>query len=302
MEDNYSLLKPDQFGGKRPRKINNLYVWVVLGAVAASLLVGIYLRSRPGREAPREKGELQKEVRQIPEKEVGRAPLAPAPENNLHRIAIIIDDVGYSLEVARRFIDMEEPLSFAILPYAPYSKQIAALAKERGKEVLLHVPMEPEDYPETHPGPGALLVDMTQREIISTLDKDLALIPQAVGVNNHMGSRFTADRRAMETVVKRLKERGLFYVDSFTAPDTVAYRVAKEAGLKTARRTVFLDNVKEAQAIVGNVTLLAEKAKGADGLVAIGHAHPATYEALQQTLSRLQQDGVRIVPVSELVK
>lgn len=302
-------------GEKPSRVIKNWHIWLVFVVAAASLLVGIYLYSRPGKEdvsqrtarpAPG-KADVHRVIdaeKKPPEAYQPANQVGPPPQTEPRRprIAIIIDDVGYDLGAARRFIEMELPLSFAVLPHTTYSESIARLAHENGREVILHLPMEPHDYPEADPGPGALLARMAPQELIETLEGDLASVPHAIGINNHMGSRLTADIRAMETVMKYLKEHDLFFVDSLTAPDTVAYSVAKGMGLKSARRTMFLDNIEEAQVVAENIMLLAHKARKVDGLIGIAHPHPATYDALQQTLPRLREDGIRIVPISALVK
>ena len=286
MEENYNLLEPHHFGEKPPKGINNLYIWIILAAVAASLLTAIYLTGS------HEEAKLQPDARQ--------AVAPPSSEN--HRLTIIIDDLGHNFEAARRFIELELPLSFAVLPQRTYSKRIAELAREKGREVMLHLPMEPYDYPETNPGPGAILAHMTKQELIDMLEKDLASVPQAIGVSNHMGSFLTSEKEVMETVMGYLKVNDLFFVDSLTAPDTVAYKVAKKMDVKAARRTMFLDNIQDVQAITENIMLMAEKSRKIDGLIAIAHPYPTTYEAFKLALPRLRENGIEVVPISELIK
>ncbi len=312
MGENYNLLEPHHFGEKPPRRVNNLYLWIILAAVAAGLALSIYLKKAPEAESPAKEAagaqtEVQIEYQPADEgAETATASRQNTPpavsEDNYHRVAIIIDDLGYDLQAARRFIEMEAPLSFAILPQIAHSKQIADLVHEHGRDAILHLPMEPQDYPETNPGPGAILSNMTQQEIINTLNRDLASVPQVIGINNHMGSKLTTDAQAMETVMNYLKNHGLFFIDSLTVPGTVAYATAKKIGLKTARRTMFLDNKDDAEAISENIMILAEKATKVDALIAIAHPHPETYKALKETLPILENDGIRIVPISELVK
>jgi len=312
MGENYNLLEPHHFGEKPPRRVNNLYLWIILAAVGAGLALGIYLKrapeaENPAKEAAGSQTEVQIEYQQVDEgggtasasRQIGPSTVS---EHSYHRVAIIIDDLGYNLQAARRFIEMEAPLSFAILPQIVYSKQIADLVHEHGREAILHLPMEPLDYPETNPGPGAILSSMTQQEIIDTLNRDLVSVPQVIGINNHMGSKLTTDAPAMETVMHYLKNHELFFIDSLTVPGTVAYATARKIGLKTARRTIFLDNKDDAEAISRNIMILAEKAKKVDGLIAIAHPHLKTYKALKETLPILENDGIRIVPISELVK
>lgn len=315
MEENYNLLEPHHFGEKPPRRVNNLYLWIMLGAVAAVLILSIHLERTPEKGSHlKETADAQTEVRiEYQQTDEGReTPAATQPrqggaspaasQNNYRRVAIIIDDLGYDLQAAKKFIEMEAPLSFAILPQVPHSRQIAELAHENGRLVMVHLPMEPQDYPETNPGPGTIFSYMSRQEIISMLERDLASVPGAVGINNHMGSRLTTDAQAMETVMSYLKSRDLFFIDSLTAPGTVAHAAAKTIGLKAARRDFFLDNVQDVKAITENIMLLAAKAKKVDGMIAIAHPHPETYQALKETLPLLADDGIRVVPVSELVR
>lgn len=219
------------------------------------------------------------------------------------RIAIVIDDLGWDPEVADTLLELDFPLTFAILPSLPYSESVARRATQKRREILLHLPMEPQGYPAMDPGKGALLREMDEETLESLLLQDLKGIPNPAGVNNHMGSSFTEDERAMRVVLKVLRRRGLFFLDSRTSPHSVAYEVAKELGLKAGRRQVFLDNGDQADpaAVEKQIWRLAHIAQKEGRAIGIGHPHPYTLEALRRTLPQLKADGVEVVPVSRLV-
>lgn len=234
-------------------------------------------------------------------KEGRDVPVPPRP-----RVAILIDDLGWNSQVARSLLDIDAPLSFAVLPYLPHSKSIAHWAREKHRDVLLHLPLEPHGYPQIDPGKGALLKGMSEDRLEERLSHDLEAIPYAVGVNNHMGSRFTEDERAMRVVLRVLKKRGLFFLDSRTSSRSVGYDLARELGLKTGRRWVFLDHPDgekgaDAASIEGQLWKLSKLAKREGQAIAIGHPHASTIEALRHTLPRLIAEGVEVVPVSALM-
>jgi len=148
--------------------------------------------------------------------------------------------------------------------------------------VLLHLPMEPLDYPHrADPGPGALFVGMEDTEILARLEDNLAQIPQAIGVNNHMGSRFTADRAGMATVLGALKGKDMFFLDSLTTGKSVVQEQARKIGLTNLRRQIFLDNVQNVQAILFQLRKAERLAHSTGDVIAIGHPYPETLEALR---------------------
>ena len=181
------------------------------------------------------------------------------------------------------------------------SREAARLVREKGRELMLHLPMEPQGYPEVDPGKGALLTSMNRPELTRTLNRDLEAVPRAKGVNNHMGSRLTEDEGALEVIFRRLKEKDLFFVDSRTTSKSKVDRVAARVGLKTASRSVFLDNVPEPEAVQAQLQRFMAKAATRDGIIAIGHPHPATLEMLAK-MAPLIKDRLDLVPVSALVR
>ena len=216
------------------------------------------------------------------------------------RIAIIIDDLGYDSDIALSFIQLDLLLSFSVLPSAPFTGLIVCEAKKEGCEILLHLPMEPKKYPSVNPGPGALLLSMDEEEIRRILDQDLKEIPGARGVNNHMGSSFTEDHDKMLVVLRELKKRNLYFIDSRTSNSTVGFSLARKIGVLTAKRSVFLDNDLGPGAIRMQMERLLNMAKHTGAAIGIGHPYQETLRILKEYCSILKTE-YRLVPVSELV-
>ena len=216
------------------------------------------------------------------------------------RLAIIVDDIGYNRDIAFSLIDIDLPLSFSLLPFAPFTKTILQELGKRGINYMLHLPMEPKGYPSVDPGPGALYEDMDEKEIIKILLNDLCMVPGVLGVNNHMGSCFTENTDKMIIVLNKLKEKGLFYIDSKTTSETVGYKLAKKLGLKTAKRSVFLDNDLTPKALQIQMERLLSIARHNGVAIGICHPHKETLELLKKNIKKIKS-GYEMVPVSELV-
>lgn len=230
---------------------------------------------------------------------------APQPEPaNINetrpRVAIIIDDIGNTKGVAEQIIALDLPLSFSIIPHTPYAAYLAGLANARNRDLLIHVPMEASEAKRST-GPGMLLLSMTQETLISTINNDLNTPFRAIGVNNHMGSKFSQDPDAMRLFLKEVKARNLFFIDSLTAANSTGYSVARELGIKTAKRDIFLDNDQDSTQILAQIGRLITLAQRYGSAIGIGHPHPATLSALRSAQTRLTHD-VLMVPVQELVK
>ena len=217
------------------------------------------------------------------------------------KVAIIIDDLGYDSDLAFSFLNLNLELSLSILPSASFTDIIVREANNKGREIILHQPMEPKDYPSVDPGRGALLLSMNEGDILEVLNKNLREITGAKGVNNHMGSSFTENREKMQVILRELKDRGLFYVDSRTTMKTVGFEEAKKIGLPTAERTVFLDNSPDPKAICVQIERLLEIAGDFGSAIGIGHPYNETLETLEKYQNRLREE-VDVVPVSELVR
>jgi len=226
---------------------------------------------------------------------------AAPPEKG--KLAIIIDDFGGGVAGTREMMELEIPLTFAVIPHRNSSQREAQEARERGYQVLLHMPMEPLNE-KLFPGPGAITAGMPPEEIKIAVAAALEEVPGAVGGNNHMGSLVTRHRGHMTWLMQELKQRGgLFFVDSRTTNRSVAVRVARELGQMHAANGKFLDpegaSVEEIQALVRELVAAAKKNGTAIGIC---HANrPNTLAALRGMVDYFAQAGVEVVPVTDLV-
>ncbi len=216
-------------------------------------------------------------------------------------VAIIIDDVGHSKPAARPFIEMDHPVALSFLPGRPFSRDLAAEAQERGKTILLHLPMEPVGYPGVDTGPGAILLSHTREEIREVLESDISSVPGIVGINNHMGSRATTDPRVMETVLDIIGEKGLFFIDSRTTPETIALELARELDIPSASRDVFLDNELIPSAIDARTSELLELAEKKGWAIGIGHANKETADALERMARKAGKRNIQWISLESLV-
>ena len=220
----------------------------------------------------------------------------------LPRVAIVIDDLGNDAPAVERIASWPYPVCGAVLPVLPGSSRAAATLEQSGKQVILHLPMEPRRYPMMQPGPGVVLRSQDEEQIARTVETDLDSVPGAVGVSNHMGSAATADARVMRAVARVLARRGLFFLDSRTTGSTVAREAARQEGVPAVSRRVFLDDVATEEAIARAVDELVLRARAEGFAVALGHPYPATLAVLERELPKLAQRGVHLVNVSELAK
>lgn len=234
------------------------------------------------------------------------AQVTPTPEpaqaaSTGFRAAIVIDDLGDNEHAVRRLLDLPADLTFSILPRLDKSPEIAALLHDHQREILLHLPMEPQGYPWTSPGKGAILTTMSAEAIQQIIEEDLQRVPYIAGVNNHMGSQLTSDTAKIGIVLTALRQHNLFFLDSRTADTSVAYRVAKQLGMLSAERKVFLDvepGIDFARRQLQKLATLAEQGQPA---IAIGHPKDATIRALQEMLPEFKRRNIEIVRVSQFV-
>jgi uncharacterized protein len=221
------------------------------------------------------------------------------------QLAIILDDLGHDRAGAEALLALPFPLTMSILPHLPLSAEVAEEAYRRGDQVMLHVPMESESEnagPEgATPEPVELHLGMSGEQVKSALASMLETVPHAAGVNNHQGSRATADPELMQALMPALRERSLFFIDSRTTAATVAYDTAERWGVRAASRKVFLDDIQTKEAILGQIDLAARDALREGSAIAIGHPHAVTISALAEGLSRLEGQGIRLVFASDLV-
>lgn len=233
-----------------------------------------------------------------PEKKAPKPP--PVEKKQLPLVAIIIDDLGYDKKLAEKFVELDAKITFSILPHSPFQDEIARLSKSSGLEIMLHLPMEPIEYPKVDPGPGTLLTSMTPDQLVRQLKENLDTIPDAKGVNNHMGSKMTAESGQMYQIFSILKKRDLYFVDSRTSAQTLCKPSARLFQIPFAQRDVFLDHRQETRFIRRQVKELIRIARRNGYAVGIGHPHATTYEVLREMLPELKQ-AVQLVPASEIV-
>jgi len=228
-------------------------------------------------------------------------PAAPQPPGRPGRLAIVIDDMGSSMQEARSLAGIGVPLTFSIIPGLRSYREVAAFAAAGAIETMIHIPMQSKGWPERRLESNGLLVSMEDAAISERLEDFMRTLPGAVGANNHMGSEFTEHEDKMRAVLNSLKGRGLFFIDSVTSPRTVGMRLAQELGMKSGRRSVFLDNEQNKAYILGQLDQAVRLARKNGGVIAICHPHPATIHALEAALPGLAKQGITLVPASQLV-
>ena len=224
---------------------------------------------------------------------------AALPSNG-PKLAIILDDLGSDRRAAEAIFDLPYPLTISVLPNHEHSNEIAQEAERRGYQVLLHLPMQA--IANERPEAQELRPGMPAAQVSALVDEFLQNVPGAVGVNNHQGSQATSDPVLMGELMPALRARHLFYIDSRTTAETVAYNAAHSAGIPSAFRNVpFLDDVPEVGPVQRQLEIALRDAREKGEAVAIGHPHPATLQALRQELPKVQTQGVRLVFASDLV-
>jgi polysaccharide deacetylase 2 family uncharacterized protein YibQ len=238
------------------------------------------------------------ETSKVPEE----TPSEPKSAGRTGRLAIIIDDMGTSMQEARSLAGIGVPLTFSIIPGLRSYREVAEFAATSGIETMIHIPMQSKEWPERRMESNGLLVSMDNAAISERLEEFMRSLPKSVGANNHTGSEFTEHEDKMRAVLTTLKGRGLFFIDSVTTPRTVGMRLARELDMKTGRRSVFLDNEQDGAYIRGQLDQAVRLAKKTGGVIAICHPHPATIRTLEAALPGLARQGVTLVPASQLVR
>jgi polysaccharide deacetylase 2 family uncharacterized protein YibQ len=285
---------------------------ILLLAVIAACLVAIIILLPPNRGTqlpevvqPRESVPQQAEegappLKQPPEAEAAGTRRRERPVPKV-RVAVVIDDVGYNLEQLQSFLTFPGPISLSVLPNLPHSSESARRVVEAGKELLLHLPMEAVNGKD--PGPGVILTTQSDEEIRRLLENSFSQVPQAVGMNNHMGSRATADERVMNVVMEYLRSSRRFYLDSRTTTESVGAGAANLYGVPFLERDIFLDNEPEAEAIQKALESGIQVAREKGHAVLIGHIYnPQIVDVIEQMLGELERAGVELVSVSALLE
>ncbi|MBF0512425.1 MAG: divergent polysaccharide deacetylase family protein [Candidatus Omnitrophica bacterium] len=218
------------------------------------------------------------------------------------KIAFILDDWGQSTSNCKYLDEIHAPLAIAILPGLRHTRDVAACAHHYHKLAMLHLPLEAQNNHDFYPQDYIIKTNMNAAEVSQIVEQDIDQMPLIEGVNNHMGSKATADRPLMKIILNKLKEKGLFFVDSVTARRTVCASLAHEMGLSFSKRDVFLDNINTREAITRQMVQLAQKARRRGYAVAIGHDRRLTMQVLKEEIPLLEKDGFQIVSIRSLVK
>jgi uncharacterized protein len=234
-----------------------------------------------------------------PEKEPAKQKEESAPK--LPKVAIVIDDLGNNLETDKQIRNIGAPLTLAVLPFRAHTRASASFfVAQENYEIILHMPLEPIGQKDAEE--RMLFVHMTQEEIDSEIELALKDVGVSLGgVNNHKGSQFTSNAVKMTQFLESLKERGLYFFDSYTINTSTGYTKAKELGIPTARRDVFLDNLYEPEYIRSQLEELIRRAEENGSAIAIAHSHPTTIRTLAESLP-LFKGRVQFVVLSELLE
>ncbi|HUT66508.1 MAG TPA: divergent polysaccharide deacetylase family protein [Spirochaetota bacterium] len=269
----------------RGKKKNYLIIFVIL--ILAALIGFILFRQPPRKVPPPPVAEKAK----------------PEVKKEEYRIAVIIDDVGYVSENLEGYLNFGDRLTFSVLPFLSKSRTYAELLHKKGFEIMIHIPMEPISYPETDPGPYAILTEDTKPDISYKLQLMIDDNPFAKGANNHMGSRTTQDSDVMRYTLNILKNEGFFWIDSYTTGESFGYRLSKELSVPAVKRDVFLDNEDSFSYINAQFEQLKMIAKQQGSAVGIGHfSKKNTLEVLRYQLPGLKKENYRLIYASEAIR
>lgn len=271
---------------KQKKKSSLKKIFIIFLVIFSPLILYFFLRVPPlQREEPRQ-------VVRLPMPKPKAIPKVRPP-----LLSIIIDDGGYNLENIKKILALGRPLTFAILPEAPYSRETALLVHQKGNQVLLHLPMEPKEGNNSPVEKNMIRCGMPPPEIKKFVQDALKQIPEARGINNHMGSKATEDPQVMEV----LKKEKMFYIDSNTSLGTVGPTLAGQKGVPFARNERFIDREKNVIAIKQAIRQAIKKAQKEGRVVIIGHPFPETKEAIAEMIPEIERQGIRLVFASEVV-
>ncbi|MFH1837771.1 MAG: divergent polysaccharide deacetylase family protein [Candidatus Omnitrophota bacterium] len=217
----------------------------------------------------------------------------------IFKVAIVLDDFGYNKINLSALGDLTVPVTIAVLPNTPYSKTVSRFAEEKGIEVILHLPMQPEGG-NVPLEVDTVLVGMEDGEIRDIIGRALDSVPFAKGISNHMGSKATGDARTMTIIFEELKKRNMFFLDSFTSPDSVCGKIAEEKDVPCFQRDIFLDNSRETKKIEQCLINLVALKNNRNSAIGIGHDRMVTFEALKNIVPEMEKMGVKFVKLSDL--
>jgi hypothetical protein len=247
-------------------------------------------------ERPKKEEKVTKKEKAVKEK-------ASIPKKVTARVAIILDDAGGNMTEYNEIRSIKKPLTISIIPDLPTSAKVAKAMADAGFEVILHLPMEALNGSYRRSGGGMISCSASDQEIKKTLNDDLSSVKCAVGLNNHMGSKATADERVMTDIFNTIKGRGLYFIDSRTSDRSIALKLARSFHIPSAENNIFLDSDVNRNFIKSNLRHLISIARQKGSAIGIGHAtRPATISALKELMPEYENDGVKFVHASELVK
>ena len=218
------------------------------------------------------------------------------------RVAIIIDDLGYHMANGRRAIELPGAVTFSFLPGSPRARVLADHAHQRGKEVLLHLPLQ-ANTDDAEPEIWEIGIDMSRERLSTVFNEALRSVPHVTGINSHRGSLMTRHPGHMQWLMEEIQDHEhLFFIDSYTHHESVALQIANEAGVDAVRRDVFLDPDRSPETVAREFERMKTLARKRGRVVAIAHPYPATLDLLERELPRLLEEGFELVSVSELVR
>lgn len=221
------------------------------------------------------------------------------PQAQGPKLAIVIDDIGQNMKVLKGLVNLQFPVTLAVWPNASYTRESVEIVTQKQRDLIIHFPMEPKGYPRYNPGDDALFVSMSADDIKKQIAENVAKIPEAIGVNNHMGSRFTGYSPGMDVALAEFKRHGLFFLDSLTTSTSVGRGSAKTAGIPFYERDIFIDNVKDVTAIVLQLKKAENVAVKKGYSIAIGHPYPETLAALK-LWEQGRNKSIQLIPLSRL--
>jgi uncharacterized protein len=271
-----------------------------LAAIIASLALAASVAFLAGCPPTKKAPEMPPPAQQVSPSTPAKPPEHPQPER-AGLLSIIIDDAGYSLGELQAFLDLPVPLTISVLPNLPHSTEAARRVLAAGKELILHCPMEPMGG--DNPGPGALYTGESTATTTELLDAAFASVPGAMGMNNHMGSKATADTALMTDVIGYLKNRGLLFIDSRTTPDTVGARIAREQGVRGTQRDVFIDDITTDAEISRAFEKGVEEARDHGTAVLIGHVqNRGVIDILRGSVTAIAAQGARFARLTDVIE
>ena len=287
-----------------------LIILTVLILIAGTLTHRMLVKQRPltwlGRDSGNAHSKLitpQFEIypqKDIPRPKPEKAP-ALTPKNSLPRVAIILDDIGYDRKIVKKFLSLDLPLTLSMLPQSPFKNSILAEAQKHNIEIMLHQPMEPFEYPRANPGPGVLLSSMSPNELVQLFTQNLDEMPFVSGVNNHMGSKMTANADQMRQLFTIMKQRNLYFIDSRTTEKTICRDSAKLLQVPFGERDIFIDHFQDDQFIKKQLFELVRIAETHGFAIGIAHPYRRTFRILQNVMTDMKEK-VEFVPASEVTQ